>query len=84
MELELTSGEKVKLEINFDEYNLNVKILYTGVLMEFPEKRPTEQELLNDDNAFIKLSGFLMRKYSNKMTSTIAGETCTLQFSFEH
>ncbi len=84
MELELTSEGKVKLDISFDEYNLNVKIIYNGVLMEFPEKRPTEQELLNDDDAFIKLSGFLMRKYSNKMTSTIVGETCTLQLSFEH
>lgn len=82
--LELVSEGKVRLEVSFDEYNLAVKIVYKGTLMEFPEKRPTEDELLTDDNALVKLSGFLMRKYSNRIDSCILGENCVLQFHFEH
>ena len=82
--LELVKEGKVRLEVSFDEYNLAVKIVYNGILMEFPEKRPTESELVNDDNAFVRLSGFLMRKYSNKIDSCILGDNCVLQINFDH
>ena len=82
--LELVREGKVRLEVSFDEYNLVVKVIYNGVLMEFPEKRPTDEELLNDDNALVRLSGFLMRKYSKKIESCIMGEHCILRFHFEH
>ncbi|SMC48930.1 uracil-xanthine permease family protein [Sporomusa malonica] len=82
--LELVRDGKVKLEVSFDEYNLAVKVVYNGALMEFPEKRPTDEELLNDDSALVRLSGFLMRKYSNRIDSCILGESCIVQFHFEH
>lgn len=75
---------QVRLEVSFDEYNVAVKIVYNGILMEFPEKRPTEDELLHDDNALVRLSGFLMRKYSNRIDSCILGENCILKLHFEH
>ncbi|MBP2636977.1 MAG: UraA [Firmicutes bacterium] len=82
--LELVSEGKVRLEVSFDEYNVAVKIIYNGFLVELPERRPTEEELLNDDNALLRLSGYLMRKYANKITAYIEDENCILQFHFEH
>ncbi|CQR74855.1 Xanthine permease XanP [Sporomusa ovata DSM 2662] len=82
--LELVKEGKVRLKVSFDEYHITVNIIYNGVLLEFPEKRPTDEELLNDDTAIVKLSGFLMRKYSNKIESCMKGKNCSLQFHFEH
>jgi len=81
--LELTS-EKVIMEVGFDEFNLDVNIRYQGVLMEFPDARPTEEELLHDENAFIKLSGFLMRHYADRIKSDSKGGACYVQFHFDH
>lgn len=74
----------VRLEVSFDEYNLQVKILYNGTVLEFPERRPTEEELIYDDNALVRLSGFLMRKYANRISSSTVGDNCVLQLHFEH
>ncbi len=84
LDLELVRAGKVRLEVSFDEYNLAVKVVYNGTLMEFPKNRPTEDELLNEDNALVKLSGFLMRKYSNRIDACLLGENCILQIHFEH
>lgn len=81
--LELTA-EKVIMEVSFDEFNLDVNILYRGVLMEFSDTRPTEEELLHDENAFVKLSGFLLRHYADRIKSDSKDGTCHIQFHFDH
>jgi len=81
--LELTA-EKVLMEVSFDEFNLDVNIHYQGALMEFPASRPTEEELLHDEKAFIKLSGFLMRNYADRIKTDINKGTCHIHFHFEH
>lgn len=81
--LELT-GENVILEVIFDEFNLDVNIRYKGVLLEFPSARPTEKDLLHDENAFIKLSGFLMRHYADRIKADAKDGSCNIQFHFEH
>jgi xanthine permease XanP len=81
--LELTA-EKVTMEVSFDEFSLDVNIRYQGVLMEFPDARPAPEELLHDENAFIKLSGFLMRHYADRIKSGSKDGTCHIQFHFDH
>lgn len=80
----LVKSGMVAIECSFDEYNIAVKIMYDGILMEFPEQRPTEEELCTDNHGFIRLSGFLMSKYANKMSSCMVEEKCLLRFQFEH
>ncbi len=74
----------ITMEVMFDEFNLNVGITYQGVLLEFPDQRPTEAQLLEDDHAFIKLSGFLMRHYADQIKATHSGATCQILFHFDH
>lgn len=81
--LELTAGP-INMEIFFDEFNLNVNISYHGILMEFPDERPTEHELLHDENAFINLSGFLMRHFADRIKAENRDGTCIIQFHFDH
>lgn len=81
--LELTV-EPIIMEVVFDEFNLDVNISYLGTLMEFPSERPSEQDLLEDENAFVKLSGYLMRHYADRIKTDYKDGRCFIQFHFDH
>ncbi|BAF60452.1 xanthine/uracil permeases [Pelotomaculum thermopropionicum SI] len=81
--LKLSTG-KVVMEVSFDEFNLDVSIQYPGVLMEFPGARPTEEELLHEEDAFVRLSGFLMRHYADRVKSYSKNDFCHVLFHFDH
>jgi len=81
--LQLTD-DKIKMEVGFDEYSLHVDIRYRGILMEFPSRRPTEDDLLHDDNAFIKLSGFMMRQFADRIKWADKDDNCEIQLHFDH
>jgi len=78
------SAEPIAMEVVFDEFNLDINISYCGILMEFPQIRPGEQDLLADENAFIKLSGYLMRHYADRIKSEYKDGRCFIQFHFDH
>jgi xanthine permease XanP len=82
-DLQLSKG-KIKTEVSFDEFNLDMNIIYQGALMDFPETKPTEEELLHDDSAFTRLSGFLMRRHADKVKSSVKDGQCRIQFHFDH
>ena len=82
--LGLVKSGSIRLEASFDEYNLRVRVAYMGTMPEFPGQRPTEEELLQDERALAKLSGYLMRRYASEMTAVCAGEECVITFHFEH
>ena len=52
--------------------------------MEFPASRPTEEELLKDDRAFIRLSGYLLTKYADRISYGRKDGRCHVRFNFEH
>lgn len=75
---------KIKTVVSFDEFNLDVNIYYDGVLMDLPEKRPSEDELLQDESAFTKLSGFLIISQVDNVKSSIKDGKCHVHFHFDH
>jgi hypothetical protein len=38
------------IQTSFDEFNIDVRISYEGELLEFPQQRPTEDEILESDD----------------------------------
>ena len=82
-EFQLVQG-KINIDASFEEFNLNVDIEYEGVLPVLSATRPTEEELLNDENAFARLSGYLVMRYADKVTSENKNGSCNLHFNFEH
>ena len=82
-ELHLAKGN-IRAEVFFDEFNLDLNITYEGSLMEFPEKKPTEYELMQDETAFTRLSGFFIRSHADRVKSSIKDSQCRIQFHFDH
>ena len=81
--LQLVEGS-AKVTAAFDEFNLNIDIYYRGTEMEFPLSRPSPQELLDDDRAFIRLSGYMIRQHADKVQSDSNGGLHHVRFHFEH
>lgn len=76
--------DKILIDASFEEFNLNVDIEYEGVLPVLAKTRPTEEELLNDEDGFAKLSGYLLTRYADKITTESKDGRCKLHFNFEH
>jgi xanthine permease XanP len=81
--LDLARG-KIAAEVSFDEFNLDVNLRYDGVLMEFPQERPTQVDLLSDERGVAKLAGFLIRNYVDRIKSDCVDGRCRVQFHFDH
>jgi NCS2 family nucleobase:cation symporter-2 len=81
--LGLVNG-KAQAEVSFDEFNLDLEIRYDGPLMEFPNRRPTEEALLADENAVAGLSGFLIRQYADRVKAEKINGRCRIQMHFDH
>ena len=81
--LDLARG-KIAAEVRFDEFNLDVDLRYDGVLMEFPQERPTQGDLLSDETGVAQLAGFLIRNYVDRIKSDCVDGHCRVQFHFDH
>lgn len=81
--LELAKGD-IKLTAKFDEINLDIDFRYDGTLIEFPVKRPSEADLLDDEKAVASLAGFLIRQYADRVKTEVANGQCRIQMHFDH
>ncbi len=76
--------DKIRAEVSFDEFNLDVVILYDGSLIEFTEVFLDGDALLEDDNLLINLSSRIIRQYTDKIESEEKEGHCKMIFHFDH
>jgi xanthine permease XanP len=81
--LNLARGD-ITVDASFDEFNLDMDIQYEGTPMEFPAERPTEGELISDTKTTVKLSGFMIMRYVDRLKSERKGDLCRVKFHFDH
>jgi xanthine permease XanP len=74
----------VDTEVRFDEFNLDIDMRYDGKLMEFPQERPANADLLGDEQAIVGLAGFLVRNYVDRVTSDQINGRCRVRFHLDH
>ena len=82
-EFQLVQGN-ISIDASFEEFNLNVDIEYAGVLPVLSATRPTAEEMLNDEDAFARLSGYLVKCYADKVDFSTKNGRCSLHLNFEH
>lgn len=68
----------------FDEYNFDVRLTYKGEVPEFPERRPTDQEIRAGEAGMRRLAGFMLRRNADRVRSASAGNMATVHFHFDH
>jgi xanthine permease XanP len=78
------SRSEIIFQVSFDEQNLNVEISYTGSPIPFPDARPSADNLTADEDFQKNLSGFMIKKYADRVTTKTKNGSCTVKLNFDH
>jgi xanthine permease XanP len=74
----------IELTGSFDEFDLVVEARYKGALLALPERRPTPDEILHDEDGARRLAGFMLRHNADRASSVRRGDICVVRFQFQH
>jgi NCS2 family nucleobase:cation symporter-2 len=74
----------LEITASFDEFNLDLRVSYLGPPLELPEKRPTNQEIMESEEGQRKLAGFMLRRQADRVAATHKAGRSTILFHFDH
>ena len=80
---QLTKND-IETTVSFDEFNLDITIGYKGRPLEFPDGKPTPEELMADETAIARLSAIIIRRTVDRMQSEEKNGQITMHFHFDH
>jgi xanthine permease XanP len=69
---------------SFDEFNLDVHLSYEGSLLEFPDRRPSDQDIQESEDGVRRLAGFMLRRNADRVSSETKAGVSKVYFHFEH
>ncbi len=81
--LKLTRGPIV-VDASFDEMSLDVTFDYQGRLLDLQPQPPSREDLLEDATAVFRLSGFLIKRYADRIKTEEKNGQCHVVFHFDH
>ena len=79
---DLAEGD-IRLEARHDDVRLDLSVLYSGQPMAFPDRAPTADELMNDDDAMGRMAGWLVRNLADRATAFRRGDEQGVLLRFE-
>jgi NCS2 family nucleobase:cation symporter-2 len=74
----------LEVTATFDEFYLDIGVSYLGPLLELPERRPTNEEIIETDEGHRRLAGFMLRRYADRVSATRRSGRSTVIFHFDH
>jgi len=74
----------LEVSASFDEFNLNLRIAYSGASLELPHQSPSTDEIIESDAGHRKLAGFLLRKLADGVEATHRSGRTTILLHFDH
>ncbi len=72
------------IRTSFDEFSLDVSMTYLGRPLEFPEQRPSEDEIIESEDGVSRLAGYMLRHIADRVRSGSEGATARLNLHFDH
>ena len=72
------------IDVTYDEFNLDVRMRYSGEVLEFPSQRPTQDEILASDDGVRRLAGYMLRHIADRVHSESQQGSAVLRFHFDH
>lgn len=81
--LDLTNGP-LQVEMKFDELSLDIDVIWNGEPLQFTNKMPTPEELLENDESIGMISSFLISRTVDKLSSSSKDGISRVQLHFEH
>jgi xanthine permease XanP len=77
-------GGPITLEASFDEFNLDIRVSYQGEALEFPDRRPSIEQIRDSDNGVGLLAGFMLRRNADGVRSDAKDGRALAHFHFDH
>jgi NCS2 family nucleobase:cation symporter-2 len=77
-------GGKMLVRASFDEYKLDIVVSYLGALLEFPNERPSIEQIADDEDGARLLAGFVLRRNADRVRSELRNGKCTVHFHYDH
>jgi NCS2 family nucleobase:cation symporter-2 len=74
----------MSVQASFDEFNLDIVVTYPGQRIDFPEERPTVEQIHDSEDGARLLAGFMLRRNADRIQSADKNGECTVHFHFEH
>jgi len=74
----------ISIETTFDEFRLDVALAYRGDLMELPERRPSDKEIMESEAGQRRLAGYMLRRNADGIAASRIADDCILRFRFDH
>jgi xanthine permease XanP len=71
----------IVLKLSYDELDIEASIIYGGERLQLPDAAPSHDDVLETD-WHLKLAGFLLRRQSDKIVSSVRDGVCTLTLRF--
>jgi NCS2 family nucleobase:cation symporter-2 len=76
--------EPLEVEATFDEFNVDIRVSYNGPLIELPDKRPSNEEIMESEDGHRRLAGFMLRRHADRVSATQKAGRSTVTFHFDH
>ena len=77
-------SREIAVEARFDEFNLDLDVTWEGEMVALSESAPTVESLQLKPGSILKLSGFLIRRYTDRVTTEQRGSRCRVLLHFDH
>ena len=74
----------LEVDATFDEFNVDIRVTYKGPLIELPERRPSNEEIMETEEGQRRLAGFMLRRYADRVSATHRAGRSTVTFHFDH
>ncbi len=74
----------IEVAASFDEFNLDVVVSYEGDALEFPEQRPSNREIVANENGARLLAGFMLRRCADSLRSQCIGGRASVRLHYDH
>jgi NCS2 family nucleobase:cation symporter-2 len=74
----------IEVAASFDEFNLNLRVSYTGPPLELPDRRPSNEEIMASEEGQRKLAGFMLRRHADRVQSRYRDGHASILFHFDH
>lgn len=79
----MVSGD-LTIDTKFDEFNLDIKIIYSGESFSFFDNMPSDEDLEDTKLGTIKLSGYIIKKSIDKLHIKVQDNKNIISFHFDH
>lgn len=74
----------IAVKVSYDEFVVAASIAYSGAALEFPQQPPTREEIVETKAGHLRLAGFLIRRYADRVASAHNGTNYVISLRFDH